>query len=347
MRVLGEKARRFLRRRKPHTEPAYPFLGDATGRWRTTTIRGWATGFFPGLCHLLNDCLPGCIDPAELEPLLGPMRSLEGWANSGVRVLSTFIPHPLMPPFEPETARKSARKWAAFYSPSARIVGKPENTGELTLLVDWLYDINLLLEADPESEELRDIARAHIETCRGLFLREDGSCFQEARFEAASGKFLHHVIRQGRDIESNWSRGQAWAVYGFSRAAFTTGDREWAAAARKTAGFYLDAAGTSALPPWDFDVSGGEATITDSSAAALACAGLQLLSRLSPEDRETYGGQAEELLDNLLHPNVFESDPDVEFALLHGAYHRHRNEIDQATIWGDFFLAQAISLSIA
>lgn len=343
LQVIAGKTRRFIDRCDLSSEPRYPFLGSSDGIWRTTGIEGWTIGFFPGLCRLIDTALPNTVPDEALRHWLDPLRQLEGWANHGVKTLTAFAPVPGEPlsPRNARTLARAAEAWSQHFHAQPGVFGRPLEAETIWVIIDWLYDINLLLEAPAEDALLETMARHHLEAAIRAFVRPDGSTFQEAVFDTKTGEFLRHRVRQGLALDSTWSRGQAWAVYGLSRAALNTGDRQYLEIAARTADVYLHLAGTDARVPWDFNATGSAARILDSSAAALACAGLFLLSR----QLDRYRIPAEELLSSLLEPDLFEWDPNNECALKLGTYHYHKGETNQPTIWGDFFLTQSLFLS--
>ena len=70
-------------------------------------------------------------------------------------------------------------------------------------------------------------------------VRGDGSTAHVVDYAARSGKLRRKRTRQGYARDSTWSRGQAWAVYGFTMAYRETGDRRLLAAARRAADWYF------------------------------------------------------------------------------------------------------------
>lgn len=59
------------------------------------------------------------------------------------------------------------------------------------------------------------VATAHADTARKYFVREDGSVNHIVEFDALTGEFVQTFGGQGVEVGSLWTRGQAWALYGF------------------------------------------------------------------------------------------------------------------------------------
>lgn len=150
----------------------------------------------------------------------------------------------------------------------------------------------------------------------------------------ADGTVLRKITDQGFAPESTWSRGQAWAINGFTQAyryaRHHSPNRAYAylKTARATADYFLEHLPGNYwmdpynftpfdfIPPADFDAALGEppgpystnkaGTLTrtrrDSSAAAIAASGLLALSTLDPDEtaRARYFLFAQEIIHSLL-----------------------------------------------
>ena len=63
--------------------------------------------------------------------------------------------------------------------------------------------------------ELLRKAMEHCLTTRRYLVRGDGSTSHEVIFDTNTGEFLRQTTHQGWRNDSSWSRGLAWALYGF------------------------------------------------------------------------------------------------------------------------------------
>ena len=234
-----------------------------------------------------------------------------------------------------ELALSAARSLTKRVLPSGviQVIGAlddPEQRGRT--IVDTLPNLMLLWSAEREGfARAGEVARSHVEASLPASIRDDASTFHAVRF-ADDGAVLERGTVNGLAPESTWARGQAWTIHGLVSAYRATGDREILAAAERTASFFCDRLPPERIPPWDFDAAPGAPT--DSSAAAIVAAALL---DLGGERRD----RALELLGALVTNCLNRGDEDG--LLLHSCYRYTVGEgVDCATVWGDFFLLDAL-----
>ncbi|HVX38499.1 MAG TPA: hypothetical protein VHB25_02915, partial [Gemmatimonadaceae bacterium] len=141
---------------------------------------------------------------------------------------------------------------------------------------------------------------------------------------------------------SAWSRGQAWAIYGFTQAYDATHRPELLAAARKAADWYIAHAPADGVPYWDFRDPGVPNVERDASAAAIAASGLISLSRDTKQPFSSqYSDFAAHILESLLTRYIA---PDPSNAVLaHSVGGKPQGvEIDVGIVYADFYLLEAI-----
>src|SRR5258708_39861028 len=116
---------------------------------------------------------------------------------------------------------------------------------------------------------------------------------------------MRQSTHQGWGNDSSWSRGQAWALCGFTAAYEFTGDERFLSAAQQCADFFIDRTPAHGVPPNDWEEPTPQ-QIYESSAAAIAACGLFALSSVV-KDPATAGGyrmSAHRILEPLLWPEV-------------------------------------------
>ena len=129
-------------------------------------------------------------------------------------------------------------------------------------------------------DRLRQIALEHCRTTEKYLVRPDGRTAHEGIFDSDTGRFLRESTHQGSSAESTWSRGLAWAIYGFTAVHRLSGEHEFLATARRCAGYFLRRSPPHRVPFWDFDLPPGAPHLYDSSATAIAASGMWDLSEV-------------------------------------------------------------------
>jgi unsaturated chondroitin disaccharide hydrolase len=217
----------------------------------------------------------------------------------------------------------------ALPSGAIQVIGElddPEHRGH-TIVDTWP---NLLLLWWAERQGMpgaADAAGAHLEATLPALLRDDGSTYHAARL-ADDGAVLERGTINGFSDRSTWARGQAWAMHGLASAHRATGG--YRAEAERAARWFLDHLPDGLVPSWDFDAQAGGPL--DASAGAIAAAALLELG---------WDEDAHRLLDALVAACLNPGDGDG--TLLHCCYRQPIGHgLDCATVWGDFFLLDAL-----
>ncbi len=221
-----------------------------------------------------------------------------------------------------------------------------------SLFIDIMMNVGIILWAANETNDdaLRAIAVEHCRTTRKTLVREDGGTAHEGIFDLTTGEFQKQTTHQGYQGDSTWTRGLAWALYGYTTVYRLTGLREFRDTAELCAGCYLRRAPADLVPPWDFDAPSETRGILDSSAAAIAASGLFDLANaveIQPT-QQRYRAAAFQILDSLCTEKFVPFDrPEWEGILMHGVYHLHKKlGVDESVAWGDHFFIEALVKAI-
>jgi unsaturated chondroitin disaccharide hydrolase len=218
-------------------------------------------------------------------------------------------------------------------------IGEEPEAGRM--IVDCMMNLPLLYWASEETGDnsYREIARQHATTSLQYLVRPDGSTYHTFFLDPKTGKPIGGKTAQGYANESLWTRGQAWAIYGFSLTAQWLDDAEFLGAAQKTSDCFLRESSTNKTPLWDLRLPGKAPRYLDSSAGAIAACGLLRLAHLTGQD--TYWLQAESLIATLIN-ECFETDDTRTGLLRHGAQHVMAGHVDEYLIYGDYFFIEAL-----
>jgi len=212
-------------------------------------------------------------------------------------------------------------------------------------IIDTMMNLSILYWA---SEELGDprfarIAQAHADKTMAHHLRPDGSAKHIVYYDPSTGEEVAEDGGQGYKAGSAWSRGQAWALYGFLISYKHTGKQEYLDACKRTANYFIASVYEDWLPRCDFR-SPKEPVIYDASAGAIAACGLLELAGILEEDQAScYQRAALQLLQNM-EQHFCNWDRDTDGILYYGSVNYKEEEgRNRYLIYSDFFFAQAVT----
>ena len=344
-------------RRTVRTYPDYTPMYTVRGRWNREGERWthWCEGFYPGIMWLLHKAT----GEAEWRQLaerysrpLEPRRFDRMVHDLGFLFFSTYLrwyrltgENRLRDILVDAGRTLALRRQQGGYLASF--------VGPQSLFIDIMMNVGLLLWAANETgdQKLRDVALEHCRTTQRCLVRSDGGTAHEGVFDSQTGRFLHTGTHQGWSPDSTWSRGLAWALYGFTAVYRLSGEPESLETAQRYASYYLGHAPSGLVPPWDFDVPAAGPQLWDSSAAAIAASGLWDLSEavVASNQREEYRRTALTILQTLSSDSFLaQSLPDWEGILLHAVYHYHKRlGVDESVAWGDHFFVEALVKALA
>ena len=155
-------------------------------------------------------------------------------------------------------------------------------------IIDTLMNLPLLYWASDElgDDRFKRVAMAHADMAIDCHLREDGSVAHAVDHDRETGEVVKTYGGQGIAVGSSWSRGQAWALYGFVLSYIHTKEERYLNAAKQVANYFIANCCDDWLPRVDFRAP-SEPVYYDSTAGACAACGLIELAKLLPE---TEGG---------------------------------------------------------
>ena len=324
------------------------------GRYVASPFDGnswWTGGFWPGLMWQLYHATGEAVyreEALRVEALL--VREFERYEllNHDVGfmyLLSCGAHHRLL---GDETARThtlhAANLLAGRFNPAGFIrAWNGDRHG--WAIVDCMMNLSLLYWASEQTGDPRyaAIARIHADTTIREFLREDGSSCHIVIFDPATGKALERPAGQGCAVGSSWSRGQAWALYGFTLSGVNTGDRKYIDIARRCAKYFISNIREDGLTDCDFCQPKDEERIDNIAGACAACGLLELADAVGGEEGASYRAAAQRLLRALdtLCADWSEDSPGI-LQKCTAAYHddgagRHVN-----ILYGDYFFVEAL-----
>ncbi|RXZ82214.1 glycosyl hydrolase [Paenibacillaceae bacterium] len=334
--------------KSPHVAGQDGVYDDARADW-------WTSGFWPGLLWIMHDMTgeehykQAAWDwDARLEQLLiAPQMGLHH--DVGFQFLATAVIKHQITGDEDGKRRglEAANYLAGRFNPAGNFIRAWNGNLPGWAIIDCMMNISLLFWATKQTNDPRykHIAIRHADTAMEHFVREDGSVCHIVSFDPETGEFIASLGGQGNGPASAWSRGAAWALYGFANTFNYTGDIRYLDTAKRVAHFFLAGLPEDAVPYWDFRLDSREGEPRDSSAAAIAASGLLTIAELVPEqEKPLYVESAKRIIRSLSASYSTLADETHEAILLHGTGHRPQSQnVDVSLIYGDYFYIEALA----
>lgn len=253
-----------------------------------------------------------------------------------------------------ETALKAADKLITRYKEKGQFIqawGAVDDPKAYRLIIDCYLNLPLLFWASEVTgdKKYHDIAYNHAQTALENVIRDDSSAFHTFYFDPETGAPDHGATAQGYSDDSSWSRGQAWAVYGFPLAYTYTKDKNFLSAAEKVTNFFLNRLPEDYICYWDLIFNDGSGQERDSSAAAIAvCGMLEFLKHVNDEYAPFYENACAAITRSLAENYTTVNTPESNGILLHAVYANVNyvrevgNGVDECNIWGDYYYMEAL-----
>ena len=227
--------------------------------------------------------------------------------------------------------------------------GKKNGKDDFLVIPDNMMNLELLEVASKITGDLRfdRIARSHATVTMKHHFRPDGGTYHVLNYDQRPG-FLGAVqeIRRGQGFscETAWSRGQGWAIYGYTMMYRFTNDPTYLAFAQKVSDFAINHPNMpeDGVPYWDFGKPGEE---RDTSAASVMASGfLELSGFIGGEKGAVYRAFAVKQLLALSSSAYFsEGDEIGHFLLKHGVGHKpNGSEVDTPLDYGDYYFLEGL-----
>lgn len=210
-------------------------------------------------------------------------------------------------------------------------------------IIDCMMNLPLLYWASEQTKDSRfsQIAMLHADTAMKEFIRNDGSSNHIVTFNPDTGAVTGTLGGQGMGIGSSWTRGQAWALYGFTLSYIHTRKKEYLETAEKVAQYFISNIPESGFIPVDF-CQKADCTWEDSTASAIAACGLLELEKYADgENREKYHNNAVKLL-KVLEKDRCNWDLDIDNIVEKCTAAYHDKEHEFSIIYGDYYFTEAI-----
>lgn len=338
-----------LKNTAPLIGSTFPHVGK-DGKWdnmEEKDITWWTNGYWPGIMWQMYDItgeelfrsiaekcenkLDNAFDVFEdLQHDVGFMWGDSAVANytiTGNKKSATRAKHAAT-----LLAGRFNLKWGAMASWPGNEICKS--------IIDNMMNLRLLFWVAKETGDMRfkHFAIAHADKMLTTLIRPDGTSHHLCEFNSETGEFVQFLAGQGYSPDSQWSRGQSWAIYGYTRMYENTGDEKYLFAAKKCADNFIKQC-DSRTPAWDFCAPiEEEGFVPDTSAGACASSGMITMAKYLP-DGEKYIDAAKSILIDMYEN--YKSDG--EMILAGGTGHKPANSnVNVGLVYGDFYFLEAL-----
>jgi len=213
--------------------------------------------------------------------------------------------------------------------------------GHFEVIIDNMMNLELLWWASQNggSKDFFDMAVSHSDHMIRDCIKSDGSSYHMIDYNPTTGAVISKTNTPQGKPGGVWSRGQGWAIYGFTVSYRFTKYVRYLETAQKCADYFIQNLPFDSVPYWDFDAPGES---RDSSAAAIAASGLLELARYTDQFKSTaYVDAAGKILASLAS-SVYLADPKrTDAVLLHGTG-GDKSGMDWSFIFGDYYFTEAL-----
>lgn len=335
-----------------------PYIPDETGHYTDTdNIYWWTNGFWAGMLWQLyhatgNELFKKTAEYSEkrLDSALDGFEYIDH--DAGFLWLHTAGANYRLTGNKRSERRliHAASTLAGRYNPDLKIIRAWDGqwmTGFDTAggaIIDTMMNLPLLYLASEITEDPRfkSVAMRHADTMLQYMLRPDGSSNHQIVFDINTGELIGTPGGQGYASGSSWSRGQAWAIYGFALSYRHTKETRYLDAAKRAAGYFIsNAALTGYVPLADFRAPEKPVYFDTTAGAAAACGLLEISEHVSDLEKNMYIINAERLLE-AVERDWCDFNTDTDGIVGGGSVSYHENKHHEKIIYGDYFFTEAV-----
>ncbi|MBP1042495.1 glycoside hydrolase family 88 protein [Vagococcus sp. BWB3-3] len=239
----------------------------------------------------------------------------------------------------------AAHLLAGRYNPRGKFIRSWNRDRSGWVIIDSMLNIPLLFWAEKEigDPRFRYIAEDHADKVMTDIVRPDGSVNHIAVFDPTNGELVETPAGQGYASGSSWSRGQAWAIYGFALSYRHTGKSGYLETAKKVAHYFIsEVSKTDWVPLVDFRAPKEPVMFDTSAGMCAACGFLEIAKYVDEFEKALYIDAAINILratESKYAIWALEKDGLIDFST--GSYHEER-WTEVPIIYADYYFVEAI-----
>lgn len=325
------------------------------GTYRDLPSSWWCSGFFPGSLWYLYEKTKDVKWEKSARLWTAAVEKEQynkGTHDLGFMMFDSFGNELRLTkdPHAKKVLIQSAKSLATRFDPKVGLI-KSWNSFKggfkYPVIIDNMMNLELLFWASRETgdQTFHDIAIIHADNTIKNHFRSDYSSYHVICYDE-NGKVLVKKQHQGYQDESTWSRGHAWAIYGYVTMYRETKDKKYLDFAQKITDFYLNHPNlpTDKIPYWDFSAPNIPNEERDASAGAITASALLELSTYSGAKGKRYYADAVKMLESLSSPAYRAAlGENNNFLIKHCVGAKGLNsEIDVPLVYADYYYLEGL-----
>lgn len=330
---------------------------DKEGKLITSDSKWWTSGFFPGVLWYLYEATGDTLlkeYACDYTSRVEKEKYNKGNHDVGFMLYCSFGNGYRLTGNEKykQVLLKGAESLSTRYKDHIGVIRSWDfnrAVWQYPVIIDNMMNLELLEWASKNSDNSRfdAIARSHADVTLKNHFRPDYSCWHVVSYDTITGQPEKKHTRQGYSHESSWSRGEAWALYGYVMMYRETQQKHYLAHAKKVANYILThpRMPEDGIPYWDYDAPDIPDTYRDASAGAImASAFIELSTMIQGELSRKCLMMAETQLKTLTSPEYLaEPGTNGNFILKHsvGSLMEH-SEVDVPLTYADYYYVEAL-----
>lgn len=354
--AFAEKQYEFMMKQNPDPGKMPQSYNEKTGKFDARNITWWCSGFYPGILWYIYEQTGSPVIRQEAERALGviePNQHFTGNHDLGFMIHCSFGNAYRITGKEEykQIIFNGAKALSTRYRPEIRSIQSWNKNDYFNcpVIIDNLMNLEMMIWVTQKGGDpkFREIAVTHANTTIKNHFRPDYSSYHVLDYNLETGEPQRKTTWQGAANTSAWSRGQAWAFYGYTMLYGLTKDPAYLKQAQGIAGFILDHPNLpeDKIPYWDFDAPFQPKAPRDASAGAIiASALLELAQYTNGTDKERYLADATHMIRSLASDAYRASHGENGgFILKHSTGGLPMNsEIDVPLIYADYYFLEAL-----
>ena len=356
-----ERVSAKLRIMAPQIGGNFPNTNAADGRWdpkgEFASISNWTTAFWPGMMWLMYEATgneefrkTAEISEEKMDGAFAQYKDLHHDVG--------FMWHIMSGASYRLTGNQKSCTRNLF---AASVLSSRYNIdGDFIQAWDWGYQTCSIIDSmmnlpllywasrEVDNPRFKRIAMRQADMTMRDHIRRDGSVYHVVSHETEKIGVVDYPLTQGYDANTScWSRGLAWAIYGFILSYIHTEKKEYLDTAIKTANFFItNCSKTDYLPLVDFRAPKEPVYYDSVAGVCAACGMLEIAKHVSECEADVYVDAAIKIL-KAIDTNWCNYEEDEDAIVMMGTElypheERQMKGVHIPMIYGDFFFVEAL-----